>query len=167
MARLGAAIMLAFLLSPLTAHADVWRCHQAGGPDLFTDRLKDPATCEKYLPQAELGYMARSSDSKAPMVTASQPIPMEEPPAPPETRREDAEPYTPTGYAQESYPSYSPCSYPYYDNPYYYSCPGVYGLFIRPRVFPFHRRSPIQPNFHSTPRSGFHHGGRHGGGRHR
>jgi len=48
--------LLGGLLIPSLSQADVWRCPRPDGTDLYTDRLKDPATCEKYELKTELGY---------------------------------------------------------------------------------------------------------------
>jgi hypothetical protein len=61
MFRLGAAIILALLLSPLPARAELWRCQQAGGSDLFTDKLTDPRTCRKYETGADVSVAPSSS----------------------------------------------------------------------------------------------------------
>lgn len=61
MFRLGAVLILALLLSPLPARADLWLCHQADGPDLFTDELTDPRTCGKYEAGADVGVGPSSS----------------------------------------------------------------------------------------------------------
>ena len=155
MPRLGAAIFLALLLSPLPVHADVWRCLQDGGPDLFTDTLKDPANCKPYVPQVEFSYASAAVSSTQPTVEPSQPIPMEKPSAPPETRREDTEPYTPPYDDQEPF---------YYTYPYYY--PDWYW-------FPFISGHPRHHHGHHHGRSSSHgagghssgHGGSHGGHR--
>jgi hypothetical protein len=48
MLRLGAAVILALLLAPLPSHAELWRCHQKDGSDVYTDKPQDPGTCQKY-----------------------------------------------------------------------------------------------------------------------
>ncbi len=50
MSRLGIAIIIimALLLPPLPARAELWRCHQEDGSDVFTDTVQDPSTCQKY-----------------------------------------------------------------------------------------------------------------------
>src|SRR3989442_357668 len=60
MLRLGAAI-IALLLSPLSAHAELWRCHQADGSDVFTDKLTDPSTCQQYKAAADVNVVPSSS----------------------------------------------------------------------------------------------------------
>jgi hypothetical protein len=168
--------LILWVLSPALGQAEIWRCPQPNGTDLFTNSVEDSATCEKYISGSELGYAHGSREADPP---ASGAAPVNVPPYQPQV----PEPYPQAGYAQEPYPYYYPypCYSPSYDNPYYYSCPGVYGLFVRPRFFHFHRRSPFQPHFHSAPRSGFQqgggrmgghgaghgHGGGHGGGGHR
>ena len=113
MSLLGATIILAMLLlSPLQAHAEVWRCHQTEGPDLFTNWLKDPRTCQKYELGANFNVVPSSSTTTLPDVVPYQPLPVAEPPAPPETPREVTEPYTPTDGEGEPYDYL----YPYPDN---------------------------------------------------
>ena len=149
MYRFGTAILLILLLgllSPALAQAEVWRCTQPDGTDLFTDRQQDLATCQKFETAASFNVVPSS-----PTTVGSSVIPMEQPPAQTEPPRQAPQPGYDQGYN------------PYYDYPYYYGYPGVYGLFIRPRFFPFPRHS----RFHSSPRSGSHHGGRHGRGGHR
>ncbi len=61
MLRLGAIIILALLLSPLPAHAELWRCPQADGSDVFTDKLTDPSTCQQYEAAADVNVVPSSS----------------------------------------------------------------------------------------------------------
>src|SRR5712691_1090300 len=61
MLRLGAVIILALLLSPLPAHAELWRCTQADGSDVFTDKLTDPSTCQQYEAAADVNIVPSSS----------------------------------------------------------------------------------------------------------
>src|SRR3989442_13146900 len=61
MLRLGAVIILALLLSPLPAHAELWRCPQADGSDVFTDQLTDPSTCQPYAAAAAVNVVPSSS----------------------------------------------------------------------------------------------------------
>jgi hypothetical protein len=150
MNRFGATILLSLLLGllgPTLAQADVWRCTQPDGTYLFTNSLRDVATCQQYESAAAINV------APSPSTTGGSPvIPMESPSAQPEPPPQAPPPYPQAGYDQ----GYNP----YYDYPYYYSYPGVYGLFLRPRAFPFPRHS----QFHSFPRTGSHHRGRHGGG---
>src|SRR5256885_5543033 len=61
MLRLGAVIILALLLSPLPAHAELWRCPQADGSDVFTDKLTDSSTCQPYETAADVNVVPSSS----------------------------------------------------------------------------------------------------------
>src|SRR5438128_3636243 len=113
MSRIGASLLLCFtvaLSSATDAQAEVWRCHQTGGPDLFTNWLKDPRTCQKYEGSAVFNSVPRSSTTTLRDVVPYQPIPVAEPPAPPESPREITEPYTAVGCEQEP----SDYWYPYY-----------------------------------------------------
>lgn len=156
MYRIEAAIFLSLfpaLLSVNLAQADIWRCHQTGGLDLFTDNLKNTATCETYLPQSELGYMSRSSDATPTTVTASQPIPIEELPSPPETRREGTVPYNPIADGEEPFD-------------YLYPYPGDYWtpfFIFTPRHHHHHQHNGLSSHHKVAHSSG--HGG--GLGRHR
>jgi len=73
MLRLGAVIILALLLSPLTAHAELWRCPQADGSDVFTDKLTDPSTCQKYKETADVNVVPSSSTTTLSEVAPSRP----------------------------------------------------------------------------------------------
>src|SRR2546427_5427470 len=72
MLRLGAAIILALLLSPLSAHAELWRCHQADGSDVFTDKLTDPSTCQQYQAAADVTVVPSSSTTTLSEVAPSR-----------------------------------------------------------------------------------------------
>jgi uncharacterized protein DUF3300/uncharacterized protein DUF4124 len=49
MFRLGAVlIIMALLLPPVPARAELWRCQQEDGVVVFTDKMQDPNTCQKY-----------------------------------------------------------------------------------------------------------------------
>jgi hypothetical protein len=72
MLRLGAAIILALLLSPLSAHAELWRCHQADGSDVFTDKLTDPSTCQPYEAAADVTVVPSSSTTTLSEVAPSR-----------------------------------------------------------------------------------------------
>jgi hypothetical protein len=139
------------LLSPALGQAEVWRCPQSNGTDLFTNSVRDAATCQKYISSTELGYILSSRKATPPAPAVA--LPVNVPPYKAEPQPQAPEQYTQAGYEQESYSYYDPCSYLLYDMPRYWSCPGVYGF------FPLPSRSPFRPHFHSVPPSGFHHGG--------
>jgi len=152
MYRIRTAIFLGSILgvlSPALGQAEVWRCPQPDGTDLFTNSLKDPATCQKYTSGTELGYVYGSREATPP--TPPMPPPVNVPSYQTEPQPQAPEPSPPPGYDQAYYPYY------------YEDYPGVYGFFLRPGFFPFSRHS----HFHSAPRSGGHHGGGHGRGGHR
>ncbi|TAL10130.1 MAG: DUF3300 domain-containing protein [Nitrospirae bacterium] len=65
MLRLAAAILV-LLLSPLPAHAELWRCPQANGPDVFTDQATDPRTCQKYESGTDISVVPSSSTTALP-----------------------------------------------------------------------------------------------------
>jgi hypothetical protein len=145
MNRFGTTILLsvlAGLLSPALAHAEIWRCTQPDGTYLFTNSLQDLATCQKYESAAEINVAP-----SFPATGGSPVVPMEPPAVQPEPPPQAPPPYPQSGYDPDYYP-------------YYYDYPGVYGFFFGPRVFPFRGHS----QFHSFPRLGSHHGGGHGGG---
>jgi hypothetical protein len=73
MIRLGAAIILALLLSPLSAHAELWRCPQADGSDVFTDKLTDPSMCQQYKAAADVNVVTSSSTTTLSKVAPSRP----------------------------------------------------------------------------------------------
>src|SRR2546428_10778393 len=86
MSRIGASLLLCFpvaLSSATDAQAEVWRCHQTEGPDLFTNWLKDPRTCQKYEGSAVLNFVPTSSTTTLPDVVPYQPTPVAVPPGPP------------------------------------------------------------------------------------
>ena len=154
MSRLGAVMFLALLLSPLPAHAEVWRCHQAGGPDLFTNSLKDPLTCQKYELGADINFVPSSSTTTLPEVVPSQTMPVAEPPAQPETRREVTESYTQTADEVEPYD-------------YLYPYPGDYWIpfiLLTPRHHHQHQHHGLSSS-HRTVAHSSGHGGGHGGHR--
>src|SRR5712692_1070741 len=73
MYRIWTAMILSLivgLLSPALGQAEVWRCDQPDGTVLFTNRLKDVATCKKYVSGTELGYVSSSMEAtpQAPVV---------------------------------------------------------------------------------------------------
>ncbi len=156
MARLGAAILLAVLLLPLPAYADIWRCHQPDGADLYTDSNQHPATCKLYVPQVELSYAPRSVSSTPLSVVPSEPTPLETPPALPETRREDTKPYTTVEDEQNPYDSMYPYSYP---GGYWF--PLILGS---PRLHHGHHHHGQSSSHRSVAHSSSH-GGGHGGHR--
>src|SRR5207245_10928187 len=86
MSRIGASLLLCFtvgLLSATHAQAEVWRCHQTGGPDLFTNWLQDPHACQKYEVSADLNFVPRYSTTTLPDFTPYPPMPVPHPRAPP------------------------------------------------------------------------------------
>src|SRR5437899_11042386 len=104
MSRIGASLLLCFtvgLLSATHAQAEVWRCHQAGGPDLFTNWLKDPRTCQKYEGSADFNSVPSSSTTTLPDVVPYQPMPVAEPHAPSDTSRLLTAPDTAPARAQQ------------------------------------------------------------------
>jgi hypothetical protein len=106
------------LFIPNLVSADVWRCPRPDGTDLYTDRLKDPATCEKYELKTELGY-ASAPQQRDPIPALRVPeerIQLEEAPypddrrGPPDTRfyRSDEESYYDDTQAYDDYEEYYP-----------------------------------------------------------
>jgi hypothetical protein len=74
MFRLGAAvIIMALLLPPLPARAELWRCHQEDGSDVFTDQVQDPSTCQKY--ETAPGNVMPTVSTTAPPPEAAPPRP--------------------------------------------------------------------------------------------
>jgi hypothetical protein len=71
--RLGTTIILALLLSPLPAHAELWRCPQADGSDVFTDKLTDPSLCQRYEAAADANVVPSSSTTTLSEVAPSRP----------------------------------------------------------------------------------------------
>jgi len=155
MSRIRTAIILSVilvLLSPTLGHAEVWRCSQTGGPDLFTDTLKDPRTCQKYEWGADINFVPSSSTTTLPEVAPSQPLPVAEPPAPPETRREVTEPYTQTADEVEPYD-------------YLYPYPDGYWIPFIPLTPRHHHHHHGQSSSHRSVAHPSGHGGGHGGHR--
>jgi hypothetical protein len=153
MPGLGASIiLLLLLLLPLPANAEVWRCPQAGGPDLFTDNLKDPSTCQIYEKAPNINVVPSSSTTTLPDVIPYQPMPVSEPPAPPETRREVTEPYTPTADEEEPYD-------------YLYSYPNDYWIPFIPLTPRHHHHHHGLSSSHRSAAHSSGHGGGHGGHR--
>ncbi len=72
MLRLGAAIILVLLLAPLPARADLWRCHQADGSDVYTDKMTDPGACQRYV--GGTGATVEPSASTATVPDAAPPV---------------------------------------------------------------------------------------------
>ena len=121
MIRLGAVtiLFLALLLSPLSAHAYIWRCHQPNGQDMWTGQPTATDDCEEYDPIF--------NPSAAPPVVQSPPPEV----VPASTSLSIVVPFPPTVVAPPPYAV--PYPYPYY--PYYYPYgPGVY---IAPPAFAF------------------------------
>lgn len=59
-------LFFGLVMAPL-ADADLWRCVRPDGSELYTDRLRDSASCQKYEPTANLGYVSgRASSSYSP-----------------------------------------------------------------------------------------------------
>src|SRR6266849_1970691 len=99
MHRIRPIILLSFilvLLSPALGQAEIWRCLQPNGTDLFTNSVKDSATCQKYTSGSELGYTYGSREADPPAPVAA---PVHVPPY--QTQPQVPEPYTQAGYAQE------------------------------------------------------------------
>ena len=136
-------VFLAALLAfPALLHAEVWRCTQENGTDLFTNSPSDTSKCETFVPNTDL-ITVPSSPAPAPSANTQEsptiPVPYAyNGPTPPE-------------YDVPYYPDYY-YSYPYY--PYY-----VPGFFVFRR--PHFRFAPGLP--HSRGRS-FGHGGSFGHG---
>src|SRR2546425_2403365 len=159
MSRIGACLLLCFtvgLLSATDAQAEVWRCHQAGGPDLFTNWLKDPRTCQKYEGSAVFNFVPSSSTTTLPDVVPYQPMPVAEPPAPPETPREVTQPYTAAGGEQEPSDHLDPY-YPYSGGFWFPVFPG------HPRHHDGHHHG--HSSLHGAVTHSPSHGGGHGGHR--
>ncbi len=138
MGRVGAAILLSLilgLLAPDLLQAEVWRCPGPGGTDLFTNTLKDPATCRPYVPATELNSAPSPPD--APLLPEA---PTEQP-SQSEPQRQYPEPYLQPGTSYYPGPSY----YPGY---YYYGSPSVYWFFSRPRFFPFRTHPHVRAHPH-------------------
>src|SRR5207245_3905253 len=97
MSRIGASLLLCFtvgLLSATHAQAEVWRCHQTGGPDLFTNWLKDLRTCQKYEGSAVFNSVPSSSTTTLPDVVPYQPMPLSAQNSPPVPMRDLTEIYS-------------------------------------------------------------------------
>src|SRR6266496_287879 len=102
-------------------HAELWRCSYPDGSDLYTDRVKDPNTCEKYQPVADLGYV--KAKSELPRTAYPQPAPeVRVPPASskgfhrhplelPFPPPDDSDFFEDTGFYDDHYPDYDS----YYD----------------------------------------------------
>src|SRR5438094_4435401 len=111
-------VFLAALLAfPALLHAEVWRCTQENGTDLFTNSPSDTSKCETFVPNTDL-ITVPSSPAPAPSANTQEsptiPVPYAyHGPTPPE-------------YDVPYYPDYY-YSYPYY--PYY--VPGFF-VFRRP-----------------------------------
>ena len=140
-------VFLAALLAfPALLHAEVWRCTQENGTDLFTNSPADTSKCEKFVPTTDL-ITVPSSPASPPSANITQ-----ESPTIPVPYAHDGP--TPPEYDVPYYPDYY-YSYPYY--PYYpYYVPGFF-VFRRPHF----RLAPGLP--HPRGRS-FGHGGSFGHG---
>ena len=123
-------------------HAEVWRCTQENGTDLFTNSRSDTSKCEKFVPTTDL-------------ITAPSPAP------PPGANITQESPTIPVPYAHDG-PTPPEYDVPY-DLGYYYSYP--YYPFYVPGFFVFRR-----PHFrlaHGLPHPrgrSFGHGGSFGHG---
>lgn len=125
--------LLGGLLLPSLSQADVWRCPRPDGTDLYTDRLKDPATCEKYELKTELGY-ASGPPRRDPVPTIRVPEEsgqVEAPPYPEDRRHPPGKPFYPSeegGYYDDiqAYDDYEE----YY--PYTGYAPGLYWFSNKP-----------------------------------
>ena len=51
---LAVVFLTLLLLTPALLQAEVWRCPQDSGADLFTNQPSDPNKCEKYIPSTEV-----------------------------------------------------------------------------------------------------------------
>jgi len=139
-------VFLAALLAfPSLLHAEVWRCTQENGTDLFTNSPSDTSKCEKFVPTTDL--ITAPSPAQPPSANITQ-----ESPTIPVPYAHDGP--TPPEYDVPYYPDYY-YSYPYYPySPYY-----VPGFFVFRR--PHFRFAPGLP--HPRGRS-FGHGGSFGHG---
>jgi len=144
---LSVVFLAALLAVPALLHAEVWRCTQENGTDLFTNSPSDTSKCEKFVPTTDL-ITVPSSPASPPSANITQ-----ESPTIPVPYAHDGP--TPPEYDVPYYPDYY-YSYPYY--PYYpYYVPGFF-VFRRPH-FRFAPRLP-----HPRGRS-FGHGSSFGHGR--
>jgi hypothetical protein len=79
---------MVLLLSPSFVSAEVWRCPQENGTDLFTNLSADPSRCEKYVSSTE---PPAPSSAEPPFARNSQDLPailvpsVQDRPAPPES----------------------------------------------------------------------------------
>ena len=117
------AALLAVLLFPTLLRAEVWRCPQPNGSDLFTNLPPDSSTCEKYVSSTELIPFPTPTSPPSPQSYSQQApaIPM---------------PYARDGPTQPEYPEYDAPYYPdsSYSYPYYsYYGPGFFA-FRRPHA---------------------------------
>jgi hypothetical protein len=146
---LPVAFLIVLLLLPSFVGAEVWRCPQDNGTDLFTNLPADPSTCEKYVSSAEL-------------------IPAPPSAAPPPARNSQDPPAILVPYAQDS-PSPPEYNVPYYPD-YYYSYPYYpsYGFGFFGFRRPHSRFAPgfSHPRGHSFGGGRSFSGGRSFGGRH-
>ena len=111
--------LTAMLAFPSLLHAEVWRCSQENGTDLFTNFPSDSSKCEKFVSNTDL--ITGPSPASPPTANISQ-----ESPTIPMPYAHDGP--TPPEYDVPYYPDYY-YSYPY--NPYPYYVPGFF-VFRRP-----------------------------------
>jgi uncharacterized membrane protein YgcG len=100
-----AVAFLPLLLFPSPLRAEVWRCPQENGPDIFTNLPSDASKCEKY-------------------VSSTERIPAPSPASPPPASNSQASPAILVPYAHDgpTPPEYNVPYYPDYPD-YYYSYP--------------------------------------------
>jgi hypothetical protein len=123
-------VVLAVLLFPSLLQAEVWRCPQETGTDLFTNLPRESEQCETYVPSREV-------------------IPVPLPALPPVEESRQASPTILMPFAQNgpTPPEYDVPYSPdyYYSYPYSYS-PFYGGFFFLPR--PHFRHAPrMRPHF--------------------
>jgi hypothetical protein len=127
-------VVLSVLLYPSLLRAEVWRCPQDNGTDLFTNLPPESGNCENYVPSREVIAAPSSPTSSQDYRQESPTIPMpyaHDGPTPPE-------------YAVPSYPDYYSSPYGYYSSPYYSPFYGGFFFRFRPGV----RHTPgIRPHF--------------------
>lgn len=130
-------IMSLILMLAAPTQAELWRCTQPGGPDLFTDKLRDPGTCDKYSPSADLSYVS----GLPPLLPRM--VPREE------ARADDLIPQT-DDWREDFEPVLNPDEYPSY----YEDFVGGYWGVVSPRFFLF-QAGPSARSFRppATPRS--------------
>jgi hypothetical protein len=155
---LAVAFLTTYLFFPSGLQAEVWRCPQENGTDLFTNQPSDSSKCEKYVSNTEvIPEQSSSTTPSAPPPTAdnAQESPIIEMPY---ARDGPTVPeYPPPSYPQYQY--YDPYSYGYY-YPYY---GGLFGFRSRPffRFGPSFRPHGVPRHPHSGT-SGHRHSGMSG-----